>query len=534
LQSQKPNKETEMKDKVLCLVPQATLVTLPRSVAARDMVLPAGSLLTRAFLLSIVFAIAAAAHGQHSPSGSSATTFDKYWVVAASPFDQANQFAYSLAEFANGNLVAVGGDLGIQATACKGLVGGAWMISTNLNGGNVFQKLSATCVSNSGQNWGTIRPTADGGGILVGEDDANSLCNPCAIVAKSDSLGNVTFAQDLTTFAASALRGITPTSDGGSITAGLGQAVLTQPNSGLVMKLSSTGSPQWTQLFTETAQSFPGAVVNSGGGLVLETINPTPDGGYVVSGVADAQFTNGFANVLTVIKLNSAQGLDWAKVYYSSHWGSFGAGISRYSVIPTNNGYVVSGTLQGIASQFAFPHLFFLMSLDLQGNIVWQKGYGDSINNADGTVAIATSDGGYLLGGETNQFGGGGEYVGWLIKTDVSGNITWQNRYVAGEPAGSNSDVIKDIIQTRDGGFAVAGYAYTGSLSYGGPSFWFFKTDSQGIVSGTCCQQATTSTVQPIDLQAFNAVYTQASVTPVFTPITLATKRTSVTPNSLF
>jgi hypothetical protein len=176
------------------------------------------------------------------------------------------------------------------------------------------------------------------------------------------------------------------------------------------------------------------------------------------------------------------------------------------------------------------------MSLDLQGNIVWQKGYGDSNNNADGTVAIATTDGGYLLGGNTNQFRGGGEYDGWLIKTDANGNITWQNRYSAGEPAGSglNSDVIKDIIQTREGGFAAAGYAYTGSASYGGPSFWLFKTDSQGIVSGTCCQTATTTTVQPIDLQAFNAVYTQASVTPVFTPITLTSKKTSVTPTSLF
>ena len=490
----------------------------------------------KALLPLIVFAIAADAHGQQSPSGSgsTATTFDKFWVVAVSQFDQANQFATSLAEFANGNLVAVGGDLGNQANACKGFVGGAWTISTNQSGGNVFQKLSATCVSNSSQKWGTIRPTPDGGGILTGEDDANSLCNPCAIVAKSDSLGNVTFAQDLTRFAASALLGITPSSDGGSITAGLGEAVLAQPNSGLVMKLSSTGTPQWGQLFTETAQSFPGAVVNSGGGLVLDTINPTPDGGYVVSGVADAHFTNGFANVLTVIKLNSAQGVDWAKVYYSSNWGSFGAGTSRYSIIPTNNGYVVSGTLQGIAAQFVFPHLFFLMSLDLQGNIVWQKGYGDSKNNADGTVAIATSDGGYLLGGDTNQFGSGGEYVGWLIKTDVNGNITWQNRYAAGEPAGSNSDVIKDTIQTRDGGFAVAGYAYTGSLTYGGPAFWLFKTDSQGIVSGTCCQQATTSTVQPIDLQSFNAVYTQASVTPVFMPITLRTRRTSVIPTSLF
>lgn len=489
----------------------------------------------RAFLLLLVFAMAAAAHGQHSPSGSTATTFDKFWTVAFSQFDQSNQAANSLAEFANGNLYGVGEDIGIQPNGCKGFLGGAWMISTDQGGGNVFQKLFATC-DNSGQKWTTIRPTPDDGGILIAEDDASALCNPCAMVAKSDSLGNLTFAQDLTTFAASELGSIMPTIDGGYITAGLGQPVLTAPTSGLVMKLSSTGAPQWGQLFTENNTSFPGAVAGPNNpGLVLSTVSPTADGGSVVSGVADAHFTNGFANVLTVIKLNSSQGVDWAKVYYSSNWGSWGAGGSRYSIIPTKTGYVVSGTLQGVASQFAFPKLFFLLSLDLQGNIVWQKGYGDSVNNADGEVAISTTDGGYLLGGETNLFGSvGGEYLGWLIKTDANGNITWQNRYSAGEPAGSNSDTIKDIIQTRDGDFAVAGYAYTGSLTYGGPSFWLFKTDSQGIVSSTCCQAATTTIVQPIDLQAFNAVYAQASVTPTFTPITLTTKKTSVTPTSLF
>jgi hypothetical protein len=58
----------------------------------------------KALLPLIVFAIAAGAHGQQSPSGSgsTATTFDKFWVVAVNQFDQANQFATSLAQFANG------------------------------------------------------------------------------------------------------------------------------------------------------------------------------------------------------------------------------------------------------------------------------------------------------------------------------------------------------------------------------------------------------------------------------------------------
>src|SRR5437016_12531683 len=55
------------------------------------------------------------------------------------------------------------------------------------------------------------------------------------------------------------------------------------------------GAAQWSELFTETAQSFPGAVVNDSGGLSFNSIVPTPDAGYAISGVADARFSSGFA-----------------------------------------------------------------------------------------------------------------------------------------------------------------------------------------------------------------------------------------------
>ena len=63
-----------------------------------------------------------------------------------------------------------------------------------------------------------------------------------------------------------------------------------------------------------------------------------------------------------------------------------------------------------------------------------------------------TSDGGYIVAGETHSFGD--EYGDiWVIKLDSSGNISWQKTY-----GGSNHDYANSIQQTSDGGYVVVGY----------------------------------------------------------------------------
>src|SRR5207248_487345 len=110
-------------------------------------------------------------------------------------------------------------------------------------------------------------------------------CQPCAWLAKFNSSGTIVWQQDLVSFLGSGVNP-KPTADGGYITAGFGLPSETGPLSGLIIKLSQTGAAQWSKLFTETAQSFPGAVVNDSGGLNFNSIVPTPDDGYVLSGVA--------------------------------------------------------------------------------------------------------------------------------------------------------------------------------------------------------------------------------------------------------
>ena len=101
----------------------------------------------------------------------------------------------------------------------------------------------------------------------------------------------------------------------------------------------------------------------------------------------------------------------------------------------------------------------------------WSQTYGGT--EKDGTLSLVqTSDGGYAMAGYTRS-SGAGEDDFWLIKTDEAGNMQWNQTY-----GGAGSDIATCLIETSDGGYALVGY--TGSFGAGSNDFWFVKTDSSG------------------------------------------------------
>ncbi len=96
-----------------------------------------------------------------------------------------------------------------------------------------------------------------------------------------------------------------------------------------------------------------------------------------------------------------------------------------------------------------------------------------SVSEDTGDAITSTKDGGYLLGGTittTPQRGNGGKDI-WLIRLDVDGNVLW-NKIIGG----STDETVASIRETSDGGFLICG-----SKSLGGQSsILLIKTDKNG------------------------------------------------------
>ncbi len=106
-----------------------------------------------------------------------------------------------------------------------------------------------------------------------------------------------------------------------------------------------------------------------------------------------------------------------------------------------------------------------------QPGVEWERTYGGSNNDLCHSL-IQTSDGGFALSGVTNSFGsGGGDF--WLVRTSSEGDSLWSRTF-----GGQSGDFCTEIIQTTDGGFALAGY--TASFGAGSYDFWLIRTDANG------------------------------------------------------
>jgi hypothetical protein len=132
---------------------------------------------------------------------------------------------------------------------------------------------------------------------------------------------------------------------------------------------------------------------------------------------------------------------------------------------------------------------YWIVKTDAVGNIQWQNTIGG--DDDDRLFSIQqTSDGGYILGGwslsnisgdKTENCIGFNDY--WVVKTDSSGNIQWQNTI-----GGSYEDVLSCVRQTVDGGYILGGYSFSNisgdktENSNGDEDYWIVKIDSLGNI----------------------------------------------------
>jgi len=244
------------------------------------------------------------------------------------------------------------------------------------------------------------------------------------------------------------------TSDGGSIA-----LAETQSSQGLgvdwLVKLGATGVPQWQeQVGCASPQGAPGDYADG------VSVQQTADGGYVVAGGtvdcgsgSSCPPLSGRSCALAE-KLDAAGKLTWARVYQAGFAGSDIYQIRQAA----DGGYIAAGVFTD-ASQDSGA---LLLKLDSAGNVQWQQDLGPAGSPTQATFNSVqqTADGGYVAAGNYYTPASGPAPTQVLVaRYAAGGSLAWQHGFAALGGSGAPTSVAdaSSIIQTQDGGYAVAG-----------------------------------------------------------------------------
>ena len=143
-----------------------------------------------------------------------------------------------------------------------------------------------------------------------------------------------------------------------------------------------------------------------------------------------------------------------------------------YSLVETSDGgYAMAGYTWSFSSNGKED--FWLVKTDVKGNLQWYQTYGGAGNEVAYSL-VETYDGGYAIAGQTNSFGDEDNDV-LLVKTNAYGIMEWNNTY-----GGADFDGAYSLVQLSDGGFALAGYTYTFAFGDRFNEGFLVKTDLDG------------------------------------------------------
>jgi hypothetical protein len=303
--------------------------------------------------------------------------------------------------------------------------------------------------------WGaSLIQTSDGGYAIAGYTISFGAGGVDVYIVKLNATGNLQWTKTIGGPDYEAGHSLIQTSDGGYAIAGSYEIVDGEVYTGdvYVVKLDAKGNLQWTK-------TIGGPDYEAGHSLIQ-----TSDGGYAIAG-----YTNSFgAGGVYVVKLDANGNLQWTKTIGGPK------DEEGNSLIQTSDGgYAIAGFTYSFG---AGSGDVYVVKLDANGNLQWTKTIGGPASE-EGNSLIQTSDGGYAIAGETKSFGAGEADI-YVVKLDANGNLQWTK--TIGGPASEEGN---SLIQTSDGGYAIAGD--TKSFGTGKWDVYVVKLDAKGNLQWT-------------------------------------------------
>jgi len=242
---------------------------------------------------------------------------------------------------------------------------------------------------------------------------------------------------------------IIQTKDGGyTIAGGTGRRNWGEVNC-WVIKLDAKGNVEWDNDF---------------GGIgwdEIYSIIQIKDGGFIAAGSAWSKGAG--RGDACVAKIDKRGYLVWIKTFGGSE------NDEARSIIQTDDeDYAIAGFT---VSEDTEDRNVWVIKLDRKGNKIWDKTLGGTSEEWANSI-VQTEDKGYMVAGWTKSMGAG-KTDAWIIKLNKRGDLVWDRTF-----GGSEDDEAHSIIQTEDGGYAVAGW--TESKGAGNADVWVIKLDENG------------------------------------------------------
>jgi hypothetical protein len=256
-----------------------------------------------------------------------------------------------------------------------------------------------------------------------------------------------------------------------------------------IVKVDSLGTIQWQN------------TIGGSGSDIQNVVLQTADGGYLLGGISNSNISgdkteNCLGGMdIWIVKTDATGNIVWQNTIGGSAFEDL---YENTIIQTTDGGYLVGATSgSGISGDKTEntngANDYWIIKLNASGNIQWQNSIG-GINSDDLLAICQTTDGGFMLGGESKSNISGDKTENnidvamlthdyWIVKTDSAGIIQWQNTI-----GGSEYDVLRDLQQTADGGYILGGTSLSNISGdktencFGDEDYWIVKTDAAGDI----------------------------------------------------
>ena len=245
-----------------------------------------------------------------------------------------------------------------------------------------------------------------------------------------------------------------------------------------VLLIAQAPDLQWSKTFGGSSFDNAWRITKSGDGNFYI-------GGYIESVDGDIEENNGVIDYW-IIKNDEGGDLLWVK-----NFGGTSVDILTTILATNDSGFIAGGYTYSNDGDVSGNHGstdYWVIKVDAEGNLQWQRTYGGSSTDILRSINI-TSDEGYILTGDARSDDGDiSEHHGttdesdyWIVKIDSEGEIEWEHSY-----GGTDDDEPKSMLVLSNGDLVVSGWSKSNdddiSFNHGDRDVWVLKLDAYGNI----------------------------------------------------